>query len=62
MKSYFVPAGAFWIDAVVDCDGNIVDILPQDSEYARCIDVEEFKRKSHLDLSRIQREKVCYEG
>jgi len=60
MKSYFVPAGAFWIDAVVDCDGNIVDILPQDS--GRCIDVEEFKRKSHLDLSRIQREKVCYEG
>ena len=60
MKSYFAPAGAFWIDAVVDRDGNIVDILPQDS--GRCIDVEEFKRKSHLDLSRIQREKVCYEG
>ena len=61
-KSYFASAGgAFWIDAVVDCDGNIVDILPQDSDFVRCIDVEEFKRKITLDLSRIQREKVCYE-
>ena len=60
MKSYFVPAGAFWIDAVVDCDGNILDILP--SERSRCIDTEEFKRRSDLDLSRIQRDEVCYEG
>ena len=60
MKSYFAPAGAFWIDTIVDSYGNIVDILPQDS--GRCIDVEEFKRKTHLDLSRIQRKEVCYEG
>ena len=62
IKSYFVPMGAYWIDAVVDCDGNILAILPHNSEWSRCIDTAEFKRRSNLDLSRIQQESVCYES
>ena len=62
MKSYFVPRGAFWIDVVVDCDGNILAVLPQDSEWSRCIDTAEFKRRSNLDLSWIQQGTVCYES
>ena len=62
MKSYFVPkGGAFWVDAVVDRDGYIIAILPPDSEWSRCIDTEEFKRRSNLDLSRLEQEAVCYE-
>ena len=55
-KRYFSGGGAFWLDGVVDCEGNILDIYTLTSD---CMSVEELSDKSGLDLSRVRRKEVC---
>ena len=55
-KRYFSGGGAFWLDGVVDCEGNILDIHTQTYD---CMSVEELSDKSGLDLSRVRRKQVC---
>ncbi len=55
-KRYFSGGGAFLLDGIVDCEGNILDIHTLTSD---CMSVEELSDKSGLDLSRVRRSKVC---
>ena len=55
-KQYFEDGGAFWLDAIVDCDGNILDILTRTSD---CMSVKTLSEKSGLDLNRVERQEVC---
>ncbi|MGH6954397.1 MAG: hypothetical protein ACREGL_09460 [Alphaproteobacteria bacterium] len=57
-KSYFKPAGAFWFDALIDSDGEILDIVTPGGD---CMDLDELRRRSSLDLSRVARSNVCVE-
>ena len=59
-KKYFSGGDAFgpafWLDGVVDCEGNILDIHTRTDD---CMSVEELSDKSGLDLSRVRRKEVC---
>ena len=55
-KSFFKGGGAFWIDAVIDRSGNIVDIV---TSGGLCITVEELSENSNLDLGRLPRHEAC---
>ena len=57
-KRYFSGGGAFWLDGVVDCEGNIIDIHIH-TQASDCMRVEELSDKSGLDLSRVRRKEVC---
>ena len=57
-KRYFSGGGAFWLDGVVDCEGNIIDIHIH-TQASDCMIVEELSDKSGLDLSRVRRKEVC---
>lgn len=62
MKSYFKGGGAFWVNALIDRDGNILDIVaPDKGDYAVCMSRDELSRKTDLDLSRVRRHRVCIE-
>ena len=62
VKSYFKGGGAFWFDALIDLDGNILDIITKiTNRWGRCISLHEFSQKTHLDLSRVTRHRVCFE-
>jgi len=60
-KSYFKnTGGAFWFDALIDRDGNILDIVaPAGENYVVCMSSEQLARESSLDLSRVVRREVC---
>lgn len=59
-KSYFNVGGAFWFDAIVDRDGNILDVVtPAEGNDIVCMSREQLARESNLDLSRIDRRDVC---
>lgn len=62
-KSYFWKegGGAFWFDATIDCEGNLLDIVTQMSELSVCMSVEVLSERSGLDLSRLKRQEVCIE-
>ena len=62
-KSYFNNSGgAFWFDAMVDRDGNILDIVkPAKGNYVICMSREELIRRSSLDLSRVSSREICVE-
>ncbi len=56
-KSYFKElGGAFWFDATIDRDGNILDVVTKSGD---CMSREEFARQSSLDLARVARPEVC---
>ena len=55
-KSYFGESGAFWFDAVLDQDGNILDVV---TPLGHCMSRQELARQSSLDLSRVDRSEVC---
>lgn len=55
-KSYFRESGAFWFDAVIDRDGNILDVVTSSSD---CMSRQQLARESTLDLSRVLRPEVC---
>lgn len=55
-KSYFKGGGAFWIDAVIDRSGNILDIV---TSGGLCMTVQELSENSNLDLGRLPRHEVC---
>ena len=65
-KSYLNNSGgAFWFDAMVDRDGNILDIVTsrekQGAVDIECMSREELIRRSSLDLSRVFSREVCVE-
>lgn len=52
--------GAFWFDAIVDRDGNILEIVtPTEGNFVECMSREELARKSSLDLSRVVSREIC---
>ena len=55
-KSYFRELGAFWFDAVIDQDGNILDVVTPPGD---CMSRQRLARQSDLDLSRVVRPEVC---
>lgn len=55
-KHYFNGGGAFWIDALIDAEGNILDVTTRGG---LCMSVDELSGRSSLDLSRVVRPKVC---
>ncbi len=55
-QSYFKGGGAFWIDAVIDRSGNILDVV---TSGGLCMTVEELSENSNLDLGRLPRHEVC---
>ena len=55
-KSYFRELGAFWFDAVIDQDGNILDVVTPPGD---CMNRQQLARESTLDLSRVLRSEVC---
>lgn len=57
-KAYFWPhGGALWYDAVIDRDGRIFDVLPN---FDTCLPRKEMARRTHIDLSRVTRAKICF--
>ncbi len=61
MKSYFKEGGAIWFDALIDLDGNVLDIVTPDmGHHVHCMSLDEFSQKLLLDLSRVNRHRVCY--
>lgn len=65
-KSYFKnTGGAFWFDALINRDGNILDIVTsrdkQRAVYIECMSRDEFIRRTSLDLSRVFSPEVCVE-
>jgi hypothetical protein len=59
-KSYFRSGGAYWFDAIIDHDGNILDIVtPAEDKFAKCMSREELAGKASLDLSRMPTREVC---
>lgn len=65
-KSYFNNVGgAFWFDALIDRDGNILDIVtPREKQGAaniKCMSREELIRRSSLDFGRVSSREVCVE-
>ncbi|MEE9269661.1 MAG: hypothetical protein V3V49_05300 [Candidatus Krumholzibacteria bacterium] len=62
MKSYFKEGGAIWLDALIDLDGNVLDIVtPDKRNFVNCMSRDELSQKTFLDLSRVKRHRVCYE-
>ena len=61
-KFYFKTGGAFWIDTIIDWDGNILDVVSSKRGASRCLDIQELMRTSTLDLSRVDRNEVCIES
>ena len=62
MKSYFKEGGAIWLDALIDLDGNVLDIVTPDmGNSVHCMSRDELSQKLSLDLSRVKRHRVCYE-
>ncbi len=57
-KSYFRAFGAFWYDALIDGDGHILDVLPENG--TMCFPHDEAVRRTYLDLSRVKRETICF--
>ncbi|MYD96573.1 MAG: hypothetical protein F4X98_04185 [Gammaproteobacteria bacterium] len=57
-KHYFKGGGAFWIDALIDSEGNILDVTTQGG---LCMSVDELSERSGLDLTRVVRPEVCVE-
>ena len=57
-KRYFEDGGAFWLDAIVDCEGNILDVLTRTSD---CMSVKTLSEKSGVDLSRVEKQEICVE-
>ena len=55
-KHYFNEGGAFWISAVIDGEGNILDVPDQGG---LCLSVDELSERSSLDLTRVVRPEVC---
>lgn len=55
-KSYFRELGAFWLDAVIDQHGNILDVVTSSGD---CMSRRQLARESTLDLSRVLRAEVC---
>lgn len=55
-KHYFNGGGAFWIDALIDAEGNILDVTTRGG---LCMSVDELSGRSSLDLGRVVRPKVC---
>ncbi len=60
-KSYLENVGgAFWFDAILDANGNILDIITKDGEgHVVCMSRDQLVHKSTLDLSRVIRLEVC---
>ena len=63
-KSYFEnTGGAFWFDALIDRDGNILDIVTsrdkQGAVYIECMSRDELIRRTSLDLSRVSSRETC---
>lgn len=57
-KSFFRPGGAFWYSALIDRDGHILDVLPENG--TTCLSRDEMVRRTHLDLSRVKRATICF--
>jgi len=62
-KSWFRGGGAFWFDALIDRNGEILDIVTPmpdggDSQ-VECMSSDELTQKSFLDLSRFSNRTVC---
>lgn len=55
-KHYFNGGGAFWINALIDAEGNILDVP---SQGGLCMSVDELSERSGLDLTRVVRPEVC---
>ena len=55
-KHYFNEGGAFWISAIIDGEGNILDVP---DEGGLCLSVDELSARSSLDLTRVVRPEVC---
>lgn len=55
-KHYFNGGGAFWITALIDGEGNILDVTP---DGGLCMSVGELSERSGLDLTRVVRPEVC---
>ena len=59
-KSYFNRGGAFWIDAIVDAYGNILDIVTSNTDLdVDCMTVKDLSETAGLDLSRMAEQEVC---
>ena len=59
-KSFWIPHGAFWFDAIVDRHGKILDIMTRDARY--CMSLASFADITRLDLSRVSSPEVCVWG
>ena len=55
-KHYFNGGGAFWMSAVIDVEGNILDVMP---DGGLCMSVDALSERSSLDLTRVVRPEVC---
>ena len=50
--------GGHWIDAIIDIDVNFVDIVTNSQD---CMEIDTFIQKfDWIDLSRVDREEICY--
>ncbi len=60
-KAYFKQGGAFWYDALIDRDGNIVAIVTLNfGSSTVCMSRHRLDRVSRLDLSRVEEGQVCF--
>ena len=62
-KSYLRKGGALWFDALIDRDGNILEIVtPEAGDNTRCMSADELNKQSYVDLSRVsdRQGRVCF--
>ncbi len=61
IKSYFKIGGAFWFDALIDRDGNILKIDPPNWNIGTvtCFSGEEATAQTNLDLSHLNSLEFC---
>ena len=59
-KSYFNTGDAFWFNAIIDIEGNFLDIVtPSDGDSIRCMEIEELSQRSFLDLAKVVGPEIC---
>lgn len=61
-KSYWVGGGAFWYNALINKDGEIIDIDDSvDEKYRVCFPRDEFIKRSNISLPKSGLDTICVE-